>query len=55
MLQLILFHFVHMELPEPSTVNMTGSCSEILDITGGNVLVSLNTSSTSQAEEQDGA
>lgn len=54
-LQLILFHFVHMELPECSTVNMTGSCSEILDGTGGNVLVSVNTSSTSQAEEQDGA
>lgn len=54
-LQLIWFHFMHMELPECSTVNMTGSCSEILDVTGGNVLVSLNTSSTSQAEEQDGA
>lgn len=44
-----------MELPECSTANMSGSCSEILDVTGGNVLVSLNISSTSKAEEQDGA
>lgn len=54
-LQLILLHFLHMELPERFTVNTMGSCSESLHVIGGNVLVLLNTSSRSRAEEQDGA